>query len=322
MFESGTFRQCVCRNSKPLRKVEFTEKENNSENEEEVSDLYNIKIFRINANGNAPWCKLLSKLENKNDFKYKMIINNKLDTVVADTDARVSICGTNQAKRWNLLDRMTPFKVKIKSYNSKVIPVYGITRCAVSFGGTSIPVEWHIMSGYCEPMLSVDKTLQLGIINFNAKPSTFQPILMIDKTLKGEEMEGVQKILANFSENFTSLGKLRHHQVKLHLDPNAKPVIVPPRITPYHLKDRVDKAIKDMIEQDVNEEHPTNQAAPWISCAVIAPKENGDMRVTLYARNLNKAIQSTNLPIPRHEDIKAKLAENEIFSKMDFRSAF
>ena len=145
---------------------------------------------------------------------------------------------------------------------------------------------------------------------------------MIDKTLKGEEEEGLQKILADFPENLTGLRKLRHHQMNLHVDSNAKPVIVPPRITPYHLKVRIDKAIKDMIEQDVTEEHPTNQSAPWISCAVIAPKANGHIRVTLDARNLNKAIQSTNLPIPRLKDIKAKRAGNEIFSKLDFRSAF
>ena len=59
----------VCRSSKPLRKVEFNEEENNSENEEEDPDMYNINIFRIKANENAPMCKLLSKLENKNDFK-------------------------------------------------------------------------------------------------------------------------------------------------------------------------------------------------------------------------------------------------------------
>ena len=149
-----------------------------------------------------------------------------------------------------------------KVNNSKVIPVYGISKCAVSFGGTSIPVKWHITSGSCEPILPGDKALQLGIIGFNAKPSTFQPILMIDKTLKGEEKEGLQKILTDFLENFTGLGKLRHHQVKLYVDPNAKPVIVPPCITPYHLKDRADKAVKDMIEQDVIEEHPANQPAP------------------------------------------------------------
>ena len=87
-------------------KAEFNEEENNSENEGEGPDLYNINIFRIKANENAPMCKLLSKLENKNDFKCEVIIDNKLDTVIADTGAHVSVCGTNQAKRWNLLDRI------------------------------------------------------------------------------------------------------------------------------------------------------------------------------------------------------------------------
>ena len=137
----GHFASVCRRSSKPLRKVEFTEKENNSENEEEDPDVYNINSFRTKANENAPRCKLLSKLENKNDFKCEVIINNKLDTVVADTGARVSVCGTNQPKRWKVLDRMTPSKVKIKPYYGKVIPVYGIPRCAVSFGSTSIPVE-------------------------------------------------------------------------------------------------------------------------------------------------------------------------------------
>ena len=68
----------VCRSSKPLRKVEFTEKDNNSENEEEDPDLYNIDIFRIKADENAPRCKLLSKLENKNDFKGEVIIKTSL----------------------------------------------------------------------------------------------------------------------------------------------------------------------------------------------------------------------------------------------------
>ena len=39
-------------------------------------------------------------------------------------------------------------------------------------------------------------------------------------------------------------------------------------------------------------------------------------------KTFNKATQSTNLHIPGYEDINDKLARNEIFSKMDFRSAF
>jgi hypothetical protein len=37
---------------------------------------------------------------------------------------------------------------------------------------------------------------------------------------------------------------------------------------------------------------------------------------------VNRAIQSSNLPIPRQEDIKAKLNNATIFSKMDFKTAF
>ena len=39
-------------------------------------------------------------------------------------------------------------------------------------------------------------------------------------------------------------------------------------------------------------------------------------------KQVNKAIKSTNLPIPKVEDIKVKMAGNKVFSKLDFRSAF
>ena len=63
-------------------------------------------------------------------------------------------------------------------------------------------------------------------------------------------------------------------------------------------------------------------SAPWVSNIVIAPKDNGDIRITLDAKNLNKAMQSSNFPIPRQEDIKVKLSGAKIFSKLDLRSAF
>jgi len=44
--------------------------------------------------------------------------------------------------------------------------------------------------------------------------------------------------------------------------------------------------------------------------------------VTLDAKNLNKALYSSNYPIPRQEDIKAKLSGKKVFSKLDLKSAF
>ena len=98
---------------------------------------------------------------------------------------------------------------------------------------------------------------------------------------------------------------------------------VPQRSMPYHLRERAQKAIDTMVKEDVIEKHPENKPAPWIFCAVITAKPNGDIRVMLDARNVNnKAVQSTNLPIPRQEDIKSKLSGARIFSNLDFKSAF
>ena len=77
-----------------------------------------------------------------------------------------------------------------------------------------------------------------------------------------------------------------------------------------------------MIQNNVIEEHPVGDPAPWISNAHIVPKPNGGLRVTLDAKKVNKAILSSNLPIPRQEDIKTKLGGSKIFSKLDFTSAF
>ena len=110
--------------------------------------------------------------------------------------------------------------------------------------------------------------------------------------------------------------------MKLHFDPDTKTVAEPPRRIPYHLRERVDEAIKGMIHNDTIEEHPHGEQAPWVSNIVVAPKDDGDIRITLDAKNVNKVLKSNNFPIPRQEDIKVKLAGAKVFSKLDLKSAF
>ena len=77
-----------------------------------------------------------------------------------------------------------------------------------------------------------------------------------------------------------------------------------------------------MISQDIIEEHPINQPAPWVSDIVIMPKADGSLRMTFDTHNVNKAIIPTNQPKPQHEDIKSKLSGCTLFLKMDFKSAY
>ena len=67
---------------------------------------------------------------------------------------------------------------------------------------------------------------------------------------------------------------------------------------------------------------PYTGPAPWISTVVLAPKDNGNIRGSVDMQQANKAIKNMNIPIPKVEDIKAKMAGNKVLSKLDFRSAF
>ena len=307
---TGHFTQ-MCKSRKEVRQL-------NPQIAEPDKEVYNLNLFIIRSSANQDRPHMASGIHNKSDFKVDVMLNNHFSTVIADTGAKVSVCGTKEAKKWNLLDKMVPSRTSIKPYKSQPIPVYGIARCAVTFGTTSVPVEWHLISGSCEPVLAGDKALQLGIINFTPNPEMFQPVNMI----QSDEKKSLQNIISDFPHNFTGLGKLKNHKIKLHVDHNIKPVNVPSRPIPYHLKQRAADAIKEMIDQGVIEEHPNTEPAPWISNAVLTPKPDGTIRVTLDARNVNKAIRSSNLPIPRHDEIKAKLSGCKYFSKMDFKSAF
>ena len=308
------------------RKVRYTELHSDEAvNDATVDaiDVYNVNIFKVTTSDTTEF-KPANENKNRNqEFSVEVVVNGVITSVTADTGAKVSVCGKHEASRWNLLERMVPTSVRIKPYNSPAVPTEGMSRCSVTFGSTSIPVEWFILEGRCEPILSGTAAVNLGIIQFTNVPPIYKPINMINTRMDKAHQEIIQNILAKRSATCSStLGKHKYYQVRLHIDPKVKPVVTPPRPTPYHLTGRISKAIDEMIANDVIEEHPVGDAAPWISNAVIVPKPNGSLRVTLDSRNINKAIISSNLPIPRQEDIKAKLGGSKVFTRLDFCKAF
>ena len=323
--KTGHFPSCC----KGYKNVNYSEADQRSDDEElrridDISDdVYNVNIFKVNVSKKTVSKPTYTNKAKNQEFSVEVVVNGCITSVTADTGARVSVCGKAEASKWNLLQRMVPTPVRIKPYNSPAVPTEGVARCAVTFGSTSIPVEWFILEGKCEPILSGMAAVNLGIIEFTKTPPIYKPINMINTELNKSHREMIQTILAKRPEVFsTRLGKHKHYQVRLHVDEKVKPIVSPPRPTPYHLKERIGKVVEEMISNDVIEEHPVGDPAPWISNSVIVPKPNGSLRITLDAKNINKAIQSSNLPIPRQEDIKAELAGSEVFSKLDFRNSF
>ena len=126
--------------------------------------------------------------------------------------------------------------------------------------------------------------------------------------------------LKKYPKVFEGIGTLKDHIVKLYMEETIKPFALPPRPEPFHLKKRLDEEIDNMERADIIEEH--TDPAPWISNIVLAPREDGSLRVTVDMRQVNKAIKNTNVPIPNVEDINAQLSGSKYFSKLDLKAAF
>jgi hypothetical protein len=84
--------------------------------DDEASGLYHINIFQITETSQQ---QATPKGRTKpRDFKAQLVVNNSLAAVLADTGASISVCGKEQACKWNLLTRMINTNAKIKPYNS------------------------------------------------------------------------------------------------------------------------------------------------------------------------------------------------------------
>ena len=129
---------------------------------------------------------------------------------------------------------MKPSTVKIYPYYSEPIKVRGIATCAVTFTDTSVPVDFHILPGSCEPILAGNKALQLNLMSFNKEEQPYNPVLKIDtcKDAGKKFHDDINYILQQYPQNFTGLGKLYNYQVRLYVDKSVKPVAVPPRSIP------------------------------------------------------------------------------------------
>ena len=82
----------------------------------------------------------------------------------------------------------------------------------------------------CRLVLLGSVAKKLDIIYFTSVKNVFQPINKIHNQNKDQ----LQLILSKFYQNVWGLGKLKAHQIKLHIDTSFKPVAEPQITLPYN----------------------------------------------------------------------------------------
>ena len=135
------------------------------------------------------------------------------------------------------------------------------------------------------------------------------------------EQLGLVKCLEEIGSSFGDIGLMKTDPVKIILRDGAVPynVCVPRRI-PFPMMKKVESEIKRMEELQVIKK--VNEPTDWCAPMVPVVKTNGNIRLCVDLRILNKSVQRELFILPTVEDISQKLTGATVFSTLDCSSSF
>ena len=109
-------------------------------------------------------------------------------------------------------------------------------------------------------------------------------------------------------------------QYKLEIEENAKPVVHAPRRVPVALKGKLKRELEQLQSLGIIEK--VIEPTPWVSSLVIVQKPNGQIRVCLDPKDLNKVLKRSHYPSPTVENILPELTRAKVFSTVDAKNGF
>lgn len=109
-------------------------------------------------------------------------------------------------------------------------------------------------------------------------------------------------------------------QIKLFVDPKVRPVVQKLRRVPLAIEEIVESKVAELLKRDIIEK--VSEPAQWVSAVVPIKKTNGDYRICIDFRPLNKALRTQGYKMPDVESFLTTVPQSVKFSKFDFANAF
>ena len=127
-------------------------------------------------------------------------------------------------------------------------------------------------------------------------------------------------LTANYADVFNKgLGTLPG-KVRLQVDPDCKPVILPARKVPVSVREKFKEELQRLERLKVIT--PVDEPTEWVSQIVVAVKKSGELRVCIDPPPLNTVLKREPYQIPVIDDLLPDLTDARVFTKADLASAF
>ena len=128
-----------------------------------------------------------------------------------------------------------------------------------------------------------------------------------------------QHLIEEYPEVFQGQGILPG-TLHLEIDESVSPVQLPTRKIPLTVKDQLKAELDRLL--DANVIALVDTPTPCITALVVTVKNNGDIRICIGPKPLNRDLKRNHYPTPIIDDILPDLAHARCFSVLDAKNGF
>ena len=133
--------------------------------------------------------------------------------------------------------------------------------------------------------------------------------------------ELLQTMLDKYTDVFEDkLGTYKSAKARLTLKEDSQAHFCKALAVPYALRPKVEEELRSLQNEGILSKV---EWSDWATPIVRVPKKDGSVRICGdYKGTVNPELQAEQYPLPRIEDIFAKLSGGQKFSKIDLRQAY
>ena len=234
---------------------------------------------------------------NDKKWTHPLNIDGNIVVVKIDTGAGADLLSYGDFLSLQRKPILKPTKIRLSDYNDNAIDVKGSCVLRVAMHDRQYPVRFIVVENG-PSLLECDTSERLNLVqrvyNVNVKECVLPETNKILNCLPFQ------------------------HTIQLKAD--AVPVIHASRRVAATLREPLKKELSRMEKLGVihKVDHPTE----WVNSMVITEKPNGDLRICLDPKDLNRNILREHYPLPKKEEIFAEMCGAKWFSKLDASQAF
>ena len=198
----------------------------------------------------------------------------------------------------------------LKAYNGKRVFPKGEVYLDIQIGGKITSAKFLVIDDAPSSPFSGKTFEELELLSIKR-----QLLVNSVSDVKGSTKDS---ILREPNDVFTGLGYIGNY--KTELTEGAVPKQDAPRTVPIALRDDLKKKLHEMEQKG----HIANvdELTDWVSSAVYVKKRNGQLRVCLDPRELNKHVKIPKLCLPTIDDVTSRLVKAQVFAVLDAKDGF